>query len=73
VRALYLSGTLEPNEFVDIEAVLERKIDAMFCHRTQLGEVNDEFRAFLRTRAAEAGRGAGLRAAEAFRRVTLAG
>lgn len=72
IDALYLSGTLEPNAHIDIADVLDQKIDAMFCHRSQLGEVDETFRAFLRERAAEAGRSVGLPAAEAFRRVTLA-
>jgi LmbE family N-acetylglucosaminyl deacetylase len=36
VRAVYLSGTLEPNCWIDISATLERKIDALFCHASQL-------------------------------------
>ncbi|MFZ4515391.1 MAG: PIG-L deacetylase family protein [Acidimicrobiia bacterium] len=71
VREVYLSGTLEPNEYVDITSTLERKIDAMFEHRSQLGEVDADFRAFLVQRAAETGRAAGLGAAEAFRRVRV--
>lgn len=71
VRALYLSGTLEPNAYVDIADVLEVKIDAMLCHRSQLPAADDAFRTFLRSRAVETGRSAGLPAAEAFRRITL--
>lgn len=73
VRELYLSGTLEPNEYVDIADTLDTKIDAMFAHASQLGHVDDDFRAFLEQRAAETGRPAGLRAAEAFRRVRVTG
>jgi len=73
VADLYLSGTLDPNTYVDISAELEQKIDAVFCHRSQLGAADDAFREFLRSRAEEAGRPAGLAAAEAFRRVTLHG
>ena len=36
VRAVYLSGTLEPNCWIDIGDTLERKIDALFCHASQL-------------------------------------
>jgi LmbE family N-acetylglucosaminyl deacetylase len=71
VRAVYLTGTLEPNSWVDISDVLERKIDALFCHASQLTETGEWFREFLRERAEEAGRAAGVRYAEAFRRLTL--
>jgi LmbE family N-acetylglucosaminyl deacetylase len=71
VRAIYLSGTLEPNCWVDISDALERKIDALFCHASQLTETGDWFREFLRERAEEAGRTAGVRYAETFRRLSF--
>jgi len=71
VRAVYLSATLEPNCWVDIGDTLERKIDALFCHASQLTETGDWFREFLRERAEEEGRSAGVRYAEGFRRLTF--
>jgi LmbE family N-acetylglucosaminyl deacetylase len=71
VRAMYLSATLEPNCWVDIGDQLERKIDALFCHASQLTETGDWFREFLRQRAEEEGRLAGVRYAEGFRRLAL--
>jgi LmbE family N-acetylglucosaminyl deacetylase len=71
VATVYLSGTLEPNCWVDITSTLERKIDALFCHTSQLTETGEWFREFLRTSAEDAGRSAGVRYAEVFRRVTL--
>lgn len=73
VRSVYLSGTLEPDTWVDIGDTLERKIDALFCHASQLTETGEWFREFLRASAEEAGRAAGVRYAEAFRRLDLAG
>ena len=73
VRAVYLTGTQEPDTWVDIGATLERKLDALFCHASQLVETGDWFREFLRTSAEEAGRAAGVRYAEAFRRLDLGG
>jgi LmbE family N-acetylglucosaminyl deacetylase len=73
VRAVYLSGTLEPDCWVDISPTLERKIDALFCHASQLTETGDWFRDFLRTSAEDAGRAAGVRYAEGFRRLILGG
>jgi len=72
VRALYLSGTFEPNVWVDVGATLERKIEALFCHASQLVETGDWFRDFLRESAIDAGRVAGVQFAEAFRRIALA-
>jgi LmbE family N-acetylglucosaminyl deacetylase len=71
VGAVYLSGTMEPNCWVDISDVLERKVDALFCHASQLTETGEWFREFLRERAEEAGRAAGVRYAEGFRRLAL--
>jgi LmbE family N-acetylglucosaminyl deacetylase len=71
VGTVYLSGTLEPNCWVDITATLERKIDALFSHTSQLTEPGEWFREFLRTSAEDAGRAAGVPYAEGFRRVTL--
>jgi LmbE family N-acetylglucosaminyl deacetylase len=71
VRSLYLSGTLEPNVWVDISDTLERKIEALFRHESQLVETGEWFREFLRASAIAAGRTAGVRYAEAFRRLLL--
>jgi LmbE family N-acetylglucosaminyl deacetylase len=71
VGAVYLSGTLEPNAWVDVTATLERKIEALFCHASQLVETGDWFREFLRESAIGAGRAAGVAYAEAFRRLVL--
>jgi LmbE family N-acetylglucosaminyl deacetylase len=70
-RFVYLSGTFEPNVCIDIAATLERKIEALFCHASQLVETGDWFRDFLRESAIEAGRAVGVQYAEAFRRITI--
>lgn len=71
-RAVYLSGTFEPNLWVDIGATLDKKIEALFCHASQLTETGDWFREFLRETAEAAGRTAGVTYAEGFRRIVLA-
>ncbi len=71
VRSVYLSGTLEPNCSIDIAETIERKIDALFRHESQLVETGEWFREFLRASAEEAGRAAGVRYAESFRRLVL--
>ena len=71
VRAVYLSGTLEPNLWVDIGETLERKIDGLFCHASRLEDTGEWFREFLRERAEQGGAGTTMRYAEPFRRITL--
>lgn len=72
VGTLLLSGTLEPDVWADVETTLDVKVEAMFCHRSQLAPDADEWLAdFVRERAADEGRRAGLRYAEAFRRLRL--
>jgi len=73
VKSVYLSGTLEPNTWIDITPTMEQKIDALFCHESQLEETGEWFRQFLRERAEEAGRAAGVPYAEGFRRLTFGG
>jgi LmbE family N-acetylglucosaminyl deacetylase len=72
VDAVYLSGTLAPNCWIDVSDHIERKIDSVFCHESQLPEGAGEwFREFLRLRAADDGRQAGMAYAEGFRRLTF--
>jgi LmbE family N-acetylglucosaminyl deacetylase len=72
VRAVYLSGTLEPDTWVDIDATVDLKVRALQCHESQLGDDVDLAAEVVRRRAASAGRAAGLRHAEAFRVLRLA-
>ena len=71
VSDVFLSGTFEPNTWVDVESTLELKIDALFTHASQLVETGEWFRQFLRERAEDAGRQAGVRYAEGFRRLSF--
>jgi LmbE family N-acetylglucosaminyl deacetylase len=68
VRELWISGAEHPNTWVDISATLERKIEALRCHRSQV-EVGDG--RWLREWAAETGKAGGLPYAEAFRVMRL--
>ena len=72
VATVLLSGTLEPDVWVDVASTLETKVHAMFCHRSQLAPDADEWLGdFVRQRAAEEARRAGVRYAEGFRRLRL--
>jgi len=73
VGAVFLSGTLEPNVWVDVGATLQIKVSALACHRSQIRpEEEDWLRTVVVARAEGDGRAAGVRYAEGFRRLTLA-
>jgi LmbE family N-acetylglucosaminyl deacetylase len=70
VGMVLLSGTLEPDVWVDVAGSLDAKVAALRCHRSQLADDADEWLAdFVRSRAEDEGRRAGVAAAEAFRRL----
>src|SRR2546421_2171184 len=73
VAAVLLSGTLDPNVWVDIGDTLDVKVEALMRHESQLGESGEWFPELVRERAEESGRQAGVRYAEGFRRLSLVG
>jgi LmbE family N-acetylglucosaminyl deacetylase len=73
VATVLLSGTLEPDEWVDVSGTIDRKAAAVECHRTQFAEPGGWAGEAIRLRAEEEGRRAGVPFAEGFRRLTLGG
>jgi LmbE family N-acetylglucosaminyl deacetylase len=73
VEEVWLSGSLEPDTWVDIESSIDAKAEALRCHESQLAEAGEWLRTFVRERAEEAGRQAGVRYAEGFRRLVIGG
>lgn len=71
VAELYLWSTNEANQIVDIGDAIERKVAALAHHASQFRHF-DEVARWVRRRSEELGERAGYRAAEGFRRVTLA-
>jgi LmbE family N-acetylglucosaminyl deacetylase len=71
VGVVLLSGTLEPNVWVDVSTSLDAKVDALLCHASQLEESAEFFRTILQGRAEAEGRAAGVGYAESFRRLRL--
>jgi len=71
VETLYLSGTLDPNVWIDISRTIESKVAAVACHASQVGEPGEWLRTVVQERAEEAGRVARVGYAESFRRVLL--
>lgn len=72
IGLVLLAGTLEADAWVEISEVLDRKVEAVSCHESRLGEDPSLVTELLEHRAAEEGRRAGLAHAEAFRRLRFA-
>jgi LmbE family N-acetylglucosaminyl deacetylase len=71
VTTVLMSGTLEPDTWVDIGAALEAKVAALACHRSQLRGDPALVAELLELRALEAGERAGVRHAEGYRGLRL--
>ncbi|HEY1445858.1 MAG TPA: PIG-L deacetylase family protein [Acidimicrobiales bacterium] len=71
VSTVLLSGTLEPDDWVDVSDTIETKAAAVECHRSQFAGQSGWAGEAVRQRAAEEGRRAGVAYAEGFRRLTL--
>ncbi len=69
VGLVLLTGTLEPDAWIDIADTLERKVRAVACHQSRVGEDPALVAELLEHRAIEEGRRSGLTHAEAFRRL----
>jgi LmbE family N-acetylglucosaminyl deacetylase len=68
VDELYLMLTTQPDYFIDITETMNRKLEALLCHASQLG---DEVADWISERNAEMGKQAGYTYAEAFRVMNL--
>jgi LmbE family N-acetylglucosaminyl deacetylase len=68
VKEVYITGTEKPNTYVDISATLDRKIEALRCHKSQLDPGEGQW---VREWAAETGKAVDLAYAEAFRVMKL--
>jgi LmbE family N-acetylglucosaminyl deacetylase len=73
VASVYLTGSLEPDVWVDVSATIEVKAAAVECHRSQFAEGQGWAGDAVRLRAEEEGRRAGVPYAEGFRRLRLGG
>jgi len=58
------------NCFIDVSDSLQKKLEAIACHTSQVSDKTD-FAALMKHHAAEAGKRAGCRYAEAFVRLQL--
>ncbi len=73
VTTVLLSGTLEPDVWVDITSTIDVKAEAVACHRSQFPDGVEWASTAVRLGAEDAGRRAGVAFAEGFRRLRLGG
>lgn len=71
VATVYLSGTLQPDTWVDVADSLDRKVAALLCHRSQVGDDAELVAEVVRRRAATAGAEGATAYAEGFRVLRL--
>ncbi|MBI2760370.1 MAG: PIG-L family deacetylase [Chloroflexi bacterium] len=73
VGELLLAGSDEPDYFIDISEVYEKKIEALLAHTSQVARdtPRDDWVKMMRQRTREAAEITGIPYAEAFRRITL--
>ena len=71
VASVFLSGTLDADVWVDVSDHIDAKAEALACHSSQIGGTGEWLRSAVRQRAEDAGRMAGVRYAEGFRRLLL--
>lgn len=70
VQKVYLNLSMQPTLYVDVSSTWQRKVEALLCHKSQVGEdVADMIREWD-TRQGEA---AGVELAESFRVITING
>jgi LmbE family N-acetylglucosaminyl deacetylase len=69
VQEVYIYEAAQPNLWINIEETIALKIEALRCHRSQIGDWDPG--PTLRAWAAREGRAVGLHYAEAFRRMRL--
>lgn len=68
VKEVYISGSMQPDTFVDISNTLDYKIEALRCHKSQVDPGDGQW---VRDWAAEIGKAGGLPYAESFRVMRL--
>ena len=72
VRQVYLWGSDQPDTFLDVTEYFDRKMEALFCHKSQVGDGSDGARRDRwKERYQEAGRKAGVELAESFKRIDI--
>lgn len=68
LKGVWMTNAVEPDHWVDIEPVMDLKIEALLCHESQVSERVSEF---VRARARQTGEPQGLACAEAFKTISF--
>jgi LmbE family N-acetylglucosaminyl deacetylase len=72
VGELYISGTENPDTYVDITDYIDRKIEALRCHRSQMENADSpDFAERFKMNAARSAEPFGVPMAETFRRIEI--
>ena len=71
VREVWLFRPQEPDTYVDIGETFVTKVDALYCHVSQMGRPREEREVWLRERSAETGEHIGGGLAEPFKRIVI--
>ncbi len=66
LRELWIAGPGSKERVVDISTTIDRKIEALMCHRSQVGHDGERIAGFVREFTARAGASAGFSYAESF-------
>jgi LmbE family N-acetylglucosaminyl deacetylase len=67
LRELWIAGPGLKPHVVDISRYVDRKVQALMCHRSQVGDNAEEIASFVREYTAQAGKSAGFEYAESFK------
>ena len=68
---VYLWGTDDPDVFIDIDEHFEDKLDALYCHASQMSTTKEQGRIRMRDRFSVYGPRVNAEVAEAFKRLEL--
>jgi LmbE family N-acetylglucosaminyl deacetylase len=71
VREMWFWGTEDPNFRQDITGTFETKLDALACHKSQVGDVPPEMRARMKDFARMNAKGEQFELGEAFHRIEM--
>lgn len=71
VEEIWLSLTHQPNLAINVTSTLDRKIDALLCHRSQVGHKEDDLRKMIQSRFEEDADSGETAYFEKFRRIKL--
>jgi LmbE family N-acetylglucosaminyl deacetylase len=71
VREMWFWGTEDPNFRQDITGTFEAKLDALACHKSQVGDVPPEMRARMKDFARMNAKGEQFELGEAFHRIEM--